>query len=243
MAIAKHLLGPFLVGVFCTLAAAAPPLDEEAVLRVVREAAALRHQVSVSDVDATWEGPPLKTLLGTPLPAAGSGQLHLAGSGSLVGTCSPRLVWESRGARRTFFPRIRVGLRREVLVLDAPLRRGAVFTPSMAHRTTLVSGRELGSPLLDAGPYEGATARREIASGSILAPDMFDLPFLVRSGQTVSVRLVSGELLVITQGRVITDGRLGQLVRLVNPGSRQEFTARVIGPDQVEVRMDQEVSP
>ncbi|MEB3187221.1 MAG: flagellar basal body P-ring formation chaperone FlgA [bacterium] len=243
MGFATRLLGPVLLGSFSMLAAASPPLDESEVLRVVREAVSLRHQVPVADVDVTWEGPPLSRLLGSPLPSRGSGRLRLEGASALTGLCSPRLVWEAGGVRRTFFPRVQVGMRREVLVMNAPLRKGSVFSTTMCRRANLVADRDLDAPVLDAGPFEGAIARREIASGSVLTPDMFDLPILVRSGRTVSVKLVSGGLLVLTQGRVVTDGRLGQLVRLVNPESRHEFTARVVGPDQVEVRLDQEVSP
>ncbi len=243
MGFATRLLGPVLLGSLCTVAAASPPLDEGEVLRVVREAVSLRHQVSAADVDVSWEGPALSRLLGSPLPPRSSGRLRLEGSSVLTGLCSPRLVWEAGGVRRSFFPRLRVGMRREVLVMDTPLRRGSIFSTTMCRRTSLVVDRELDSPVQDARPFEGAIARREIASGSVLTPDMFDLPVLVRSGRTVSVKLVSGGLLVLTQGRVVTDGRLGQLVRLVNPESRQEFTARVVGPDQVEVRVDQEVSP
>ena len=243
MRFARRLTGAALVALVLTAAASSPQLDEAGVIRTVREGVALRYQVPLSRVEVTWEGPALTRILGPSLPALRSGRLVLEGVGSLVGRCSPRLVWESGTLRRPFFPQLRVAIRQEVLVMGVPLRRGATFVPAMCHRTMLAVERDLGSPMLDPEPYDGAVARREIASGSVLLPEMFDLPTLVRPGSQVSVRLVSGQLLVTTQGRVVSEGRLGQLVRVVNPDSRREFMARVVGPDQVEVRMDQEEMP
>jgi flagella basal body P-ring formation protein FlgA len=54
----------------------------------------------------------------------------------------------------------------------------------------------------------------------------------------VKVQVICGDLTVIGSGISIGDGQMGQLIRLRNPDSRREFSARVIGEGLVEVRLE-----
>ena len=81
----------------------------------------------------------------------------------------------------------------------------------------------------------GATPRRAVAAGEALTSAVLTLPPLVRSGDQVDVNVRVGSVQVAGRGVASGSGHVGDVIRVVNPGSRQPRKARIIGPGAVEI--------
>lgn len=81
----------------------------------------------------------------------------------------------------------------------------------------------------------GAEARRDIAGGEVLTDSIVAVPPTVRSGDEVTVSVVSGPIEVTGVGRASGSGRPGDLIRVLIPSSRTPLKARITGPGSVEI--------
>jgi flagella basal body P-ring formation protein FlgA len=121
-----------------------------------------------------------------------------------------------------------VVLRRTVLTLTAPVRRGEIISPELVR----VGEAWLASDVLPLHPERalGRVATRNLDAGAMLtAPDV-DRPIAVKRGDIVSVRSVVGTASVRTRARALAAGGEGDVIDLEVLGSRARITARVIGP-------------
>lgn len=220
-----------------SLPAQAAALREQDALELVAAASAQHHQVARSQVEIQWVGPRLASMLPPEVPA--DAHLVISGKPRLLGRTSiPVALMAGAKRLKTLFLQLDIQVYQEVLVANRTLRRGATLDAEAVRVDRRSLDRLLGSPLTDLEAFEGAVARRDIQEGTPLSHDMFELPDLVRPGSLVQVRLVSGELRIMTQGKAVTGGGKGQLVTVLNPSSRKSYMARVVGPDLVEVRME-----
>jgi flagella basal body P-ring formation protein FlgA len=221
--------------------ATAAPLRERDVVEYVAEQAALRYQAKRSDVKVTWEGPRLATLAGGTIEAS-EVTLHLDKETRLGGKSAVPLQLLKDGKRlRTLFPRLEVQVLREVMVVVNPVARGGTVSEGDVELTKRALHTIPGTPILG-GPevLRGAVAKRYVSKGSVLVEGAFDLPPVVRSGSMVAVKLVSGGLTIIASGQAVSDGAMGQLVRVMNLDTRKDFVARVVGENRVEVHLEEE---
>lgn len=82
----------------------------------------------------------------------------------------------------------------------------------------------------------GARAVVDLAAGQVVRRGMVVPAPLVRTGEPVTLAVVAGSLRVEARGVALQDGRLGDLVRVVNPDTGRRVPARVVGRGSVEVR-------
>ncbi|MHB9024207.1 MAG: flagellar basal body P-ring formation chaperone FlgA [Armatimonadota bacterium] len=120
-----------------------------------------------------------------------------------------------------------------VLVTRRALQRGAIFKES----DVVVERRELssfnGTPFCDPKALTGLCATRSLAAGSVLTTACAMPIPLVKRDSPVRVRAVCGAMIICLQATALADGGQGALIRVRNMQSRQEFLARVTGPDEV----------
>lgn len=222
-------------------AAHAAPIRERDVVEFVAEQAALRYQANRSDIMVTWEGARLATLAGGALDSSQI-TLFLDKDARLGGKSAVAIQLLKDGKRfKTIFPRLEVQVMREVMVAINGVARGAPLAEGDVELVKRALHTIPGTPILG-GPevLRGAVAKRYVARGSVLVEGAFDLPPLVRSGSMVAVKLVSGELTIIASGQAVSDGAMGQLVRVVNLDTRKDFMARVVGENRVEIHLEGE---
>lgn len=222
-------------------AAHAAPIRERDVVEFVAEQAALRYQANRSDVTVTWEGARLATLAGGTLDSS-QVTLFLDKDARLGGKSAVAIQLLKDGKRfKTIFPRLEVQVMREVMVAINGVARGAPLAEGDVELVKRALHTIPGTPILG-GPevLRGAVAKRYVARGSVLVEGAFDLPPLVRSGSMVAVKLVSGDLTIIASGQAVSDGAIGQLVRVVNLDTRKDFMARVVGENRVEIHLEGE---
>jgi flagella basal body P-ring formation protein FlgA len=235
-------LGLFLVAwAIALMPAHAAPLRERDVIEFISEQAALRYQASRSDIKVTWEGTRLASLAGGDLDGA-QVTMHLDPGTRLGGKSAIPLQLLKDGKRfKTIFPRLEVLVLREVMVAVNGVARGGAIADGDVQLVKRALHTIPGTPILG-GPdvLKGAVAKRYVAKGTVLVEGAFDLPPLVRSGSMVSVKVVSGGLTIIASGQAVSDGAMGQLIRVVNLDTRKDFVARVVGENRVEIHLEEE---
>jgi flagella basal body P-ring formation protein FlgA len=80
-----------------------------------------------------------------------------------------------------------------------------------------------------------ARPRRNIASGEILTTALLRQPLAVRAGDEVSITVRTGNIEARGMGRAVSSGSVGDIIRVLGPGTRQPSRARVIAPAAVEI--------
>lgn len=114
----------------------------------------------------------------------------------------------------------------ESLVATRTIRAKSLVAPE---DVTLVSAGLPGA-LSDPGQAVGLEARVSIYAGKPVRPGDLGPPTLVDRNQLVTLVYVSGGLAISTEGRALARGAEGDVIRVMNLGSRTTVTGR-IGPD------------
>ncbi len=130
-----------------------------------------------------------------------------------------------------------IAVYRPVVVAVRPLDRGEVLTEADLIDSELDVTRLQGAYLTDLATAVGQEVRRPLAAQSVITQQALQAPLLIRRGETVSIRAAGQAIAVHMSGVAMTDGRLGQSIRVRNSSSNRIIDARVVGPGVTEVSM------
>jgi len=89
--------------------------------------------------------------------------------------------------------------------------------------------------LIDGNEIIGKRAARSIRVNQLITAEMIEDPPVVQKGSKVLIKAESDQILITTIGKVLEDGRNGDLVKVVNVSSGKEIYATVKGPELVVV--------
>lgn len=190
-----------------------------AIERAVAQRIGPGASVTVSTLETTVSATP--GLEAIPDPSARSGRpvrFQLVAAGGRVGTAVATVRVQARHAEAA-----RAIARDEAITADA-IRVVVGDVPAVAFRH-LPAGDELA----------GLKARRDIAPGETLTDAVVMVPPLVKSGDTVTVRVRIGAIEAQGSGIASGSGHLGDTVHIMQRASRKMLSARVIGPSAVEL--------
>jgi flagella basal body P-ring formation protein FlgA len=217
--------------------AQAAGLHEQEVLELVTNEVVQRMQVSRRDVQVVWQDMDASNLV--PAIPPGHITLQIAPSAHLGGRGSVPIQILVDGRKfRTIFPRLDVQIFQTVLVAKTRIARGSLVSGGdFGLQRQAVSGLNQ-VPLVAPQAVLGAEATRDIQAGTVLTAQMFKLPTAVKSGDMVTIVLTSGDLTIIYNGQARSAGAVGQMIKVLNLESKREFTARVTGPNRVEVKLE-----
>lgn len=81
----------------------------------------------------------------------------------------------------------------------------------------------------------GQQSGRDIPIGTVITPRVIHAVQLVRVGQLVTVIVENGGIHVKWVAEARENGNFGQVIRVRKPGTRQEFTVIVTGPEQTKL--------
>jgi flagella basal body P-ring formation protein FlgA len=140
-----------------------------------------------------------------------------------------------QGPRRVGSAMATVSVIAEVVRARTTLARGAVVTPADVETWLGPIGRASLKRLPQPAEVEGAQAARAIEPGTVLTSDVLTVPPSVRSGQQVRLRAVVDGIVAHGVAIATENGRLGAVVRVVNPDSKRTIVGRVVGRGEVEV--------
>jgi flagella basal body P-ring formation protein FlgA len=153
--------------------------------------------------------------------------------GARVGKAARFVLW--RDGKRRGVAVAEVDVRATLVRAERAIARDEVIG---AADVTLVEGELRDVPvrrLPGIADVVGAAPRRAVAAGEALTSAVLTLPPLVRSGDQVDVNVRVGSVHVAGRGVASGSGHVGDVIRVVNPGSRQPRKAKIIGPGSVEI--------
>lgn len=210
---------------------------EQQVLDLVVRKLMQRHQIPKTDVEVSWADRPLRTMV-TAVPE-GAITLEVADNARLVGRSNvPVSIFVAGKKFRTIFPKVDIKVYQQVLITQAAIARGEQPNAKdldLERKPVAGSGT---APLTSLNTLAGAVAVRDIPAGTVLTAQMFKIPPVVKMGSVVTVTLITGDITMITSAQARSNGAVGQIIKVMNLDSKREFTARVVGPDRVEVKLE-----
>ncbi|MFH1157439.1 MAG: flagellar basal body P-ring formation chaperone FlgA [Pseudomonadota bacterium] len=123
-----------------------------------------------------------------------------------------------------------------VPVLKEPLRPGDVISAGDVEYVDMRASEITGSMITDADKLVGQTPRRGLSAMKPVTAGDVKSPVVVKKGDVVTMTLRSEAMSLTTQGRAMDSGSEGDVIRVMNTGSRQIVEAVVAGPQAVTVR-------
>ncbi|QNN23266.1 flagellar basal body P-ring formation protein FlgA [Planctomycetales bacterium ZRK34] len=128
--------------------------------------------------------------------------------------------------------RAEVKVRRKVVIAARSIGRGQTITASDIEEKVQWFDSMIKQPASSAAAIIGQQVATSVRTGSVLYTDDIRAPVLVQRGQLVTVRCISGSLVLKTVARANEDGVLNQLISLRNERTRSDYTARVSGSQE-----------
>jgi flagella basal body P-ring formation protein FlgA len=124
----------------------------------------------------------------------------------------------------------------ELPVLNRRLATGEMVTDADISYVNLPRDRVVAGAIASADELVGKSMRRTVAPNQpVNARDVRE-PVVVVKGQAVTIVLESPSMQLSAQGKALSDGGQGELVRIVNTASSRVIEATVAGPNLVTVR-------
>lgn len=111
--------------------------------------------------------------------------------------------------------------------------RGQTFAPSDVEIREVYLDTTHNEPIIDLSSVIGQTSSTILRPGATIHPHHLRSPVLVQRGELVTVRCISGGLVIKTVGRAAEDGTRDQLIQIRSGRTRQTYAARVTGRQEV----------
>ncbi len=119
----------------------------------------------------------------------------------------------------------------ESLVATRPIAAGSLV--AQADLTTVAA--VIPGALADPAEAVGKQARRAIPAGRAIRAEDVAAPAMVDRNQIVPLRFAAGGLSIITEGRALSRGAEGDIIRVMNLGSRTTVSGRVLADGSIQV--------
>jgi flagella basal body P-ring formation protein FlgA len=129
------------------------------------------------------------------------------------------------GGERTL--RVGVRVKRDVLIASAPRNRGEVLGPGDYTTDSQWLAPTVRPATADQVP--GAAAKGRITPGQVIETDDVAPALVVGKGEVVSIRCISGGVVVATRARALGPGRDGEVVEFQAMDSKRRFFGRMDG--------------
>lgn len=145
-----------------------------------------------------------------------------------------RVMRRGREVKR-FWVKAEIAVLSDVPVLDRPVRIGQRLVPAMfevRRRNVAVLPRDV---VTNPAELNGAYAVRAMTPGDVVRSSDVKFPYVVRQGRLVRIVARHGKLSIQAVGKVMDQGRKGDVVRILNIDSNKIVQGRVLDRATVEV--------
>lgn len=122
----------------------------------------------------------------------------------------------------------------EILIAAENLQRRDLLTPEKVE-FRLQDISDLKQPLFDDEEIYGKRLKRSVRVGQPLLRRQIDFPPMIKRRDKVTIQAQRGGLLLTAAGEAKEDGQEGDMIRVLNLGSRKVVLGRVTAPGLVEV--------
>jgi len=153
-----------------------------------------------------------------------------------LGTTNLLLVFMVNGREeKRLWVTTHIDVSKEVVLSNHPLERHHIITEEDIHLEKRNLAELPNSVVTDPLEVIGKRTRRAIDSHVPLSLSFLEVPPLVKRGDLVTIVAETDALKITTQGIVTENGCKGEMVRVINTGSRKEVYARVVDSRTVEI--------
>lgn len=159
------------------------------------------------------------------LPQSSSNPTHL--SGTFFFAVDGREVGRCRVTAQ-------IDLYVQALVAARGLARGQIITEDDLSLSMIPYAQSKGA-LTDAELAVGNTLKGNLAAGEPVRDRNLAKSLVIRRGDMVTIVAKQGGLRVTASGQARQDGAIGETISVINVNSKKVITARVTGPNQVEI--------
>lgn len=128
-----------------------------------------------------------------------------------------------------------VSIYRELPVALRDLSRGEQISPADIHWETINISELRQTYHTDAQALIGQEVKRNIGQGLPFLTSSLDAPTLIRRGDVVDLQSRAGSIMVSTSGTAMSDGRMGQKIRIKNNQSDRIVTGTVVASGKVSI--------
>lgn len=185
-----------------------------------------RHEIQVNSLD------PRLRLAACDVPLA----VTLESPAQPIGRVTCRVRCEGSSPWTVFVP-AQVRLYRPVLVATRPLNRNAILTDGDIALAERDVGQLTQGYLTDPSQISGKKLTRSVQTDQVLATGHVVMAEVIRKGDQVVINARSGTISVKMPGEALSDGGIGEQIRVRNTRSQRIVRGRVVGPGTVEVQM------
>ena len=138
----------------------------------------------------------------------------------------------------TVYASVRVNVTATVLVAtDQVLKDGELTTGNTIWDKRDIS--KVPNAIIDKGDkgYEGYVARKTIKPGAVITSDDVALPAAIKQGDTISLVVKCGGILLQTSAEAKQTGSVGDTIRVTSPVSTGEVRAKIVEPGLAEIKI------
>ncbi|WP_049721836.1 flagellar basal body P-ring formation chaperone FlgA [Gilvimarinus polysaccharolyticus] len=126
-----------------------------------------------------------------------------------------------------------VDVYRNVLVTAIPLARGAVIDMAAISQQRLNTSSLRQGYLTLPDQALGLLVRRSLDVGEPLRTGVLEQPLAVKRGDIVTLESTNGAIIVATQAEALSNGRVGEQIRVKNTSSKRVVRANILGEGRV----------
>jgi flagella basal body P-ring formation protein FlgA len=132
---------------------------------------------------------------------------------------------------------VELAIYRPAVVAVNALTHGDTIGPADVRLVEVNVSQVNGQYLSSLDDAIGKDVKRSLTAGAAIAEQQLVAPMMVRRGEAVLINASSNIVAVKVSGIALTDGRLGEQIRIRNQTSSRIVNARITGPGQAEVAM------
>jgi flagella basal body P-ring formation protein FlgA len=180
----------------------------------------------------------IASLQGIELPPV-QGGFRLIQDEAVIGTRNvllPLEIVQGGKGLRTYWISAEMGIRAEVLAATGKIRPGKIVTKSDIVKKLVEIPDMRVSYMREPEEVLGKVSRRGLRPGDLLTREVFAEPFLVKSGETIRLRLQRDGIMLTSLVKAEQDGRLGQFIRVRSIEFSKFLKAEVIGRSEVRLQ-------
>lgn len=122
-----------------------------------------------------------------------------------------------------------------IVILTQPLRDKQALSPAMVRLVRQDIGELNKGYFTSLNEVIGLIGKRRLNRGTVLSPDMVQLPLLIKRGEKVAIRINRPGIKVEMEGTAMGAGHKGEQIRVRNRQSQKVISATVVARGLVQV--------
>lgn len=135
----------------------------------------------------------------------------------------------------TLYVPVRVSLLKEVLLNKRALRKGEMLTEKDLYSAEMDAQKLKQGYYTKAQDLIGLVCKKDLNPDTIITPYQIETAKMVLKGQEVSITAIAGSLKITMAGVALSDGVLGDVIKVKNSSSHKIIEAQVAGNKKVNV--------